>query len=105
MLRTIIAPALLVLSIAGASADEATTNVSYADLDLTRPADAKVLAARLQDAAAAVCLKANPDHVAPGALENCINASIHMAMSRIESDMDATVHDKVGNVRSAMHDL
>ena len=105
MLRAIIVPALLVLSIAGASADEATTNVSYADLDLSRPADAKVLAARLQDAAASVCLKANPENVSPGALENCINASIHMAVSRIESDMDATVHDKVGNVRSAMRDL
>lgn len=105
MLRSIIAPALLVLSIAGASADEATTNVSYSDLDLSRPADAKVLAARLQDAASAVCLKANPEDVAPGALANCINAAVHMAMSRIESNMDATVHDKLSNVRSAMHDL
>jgi len=105
MLRTILVPALLVLSIAGASADEATTNVSYADLDLSRPADAKVLAARLQDAATAVCLKANPENVTPGALEHCINASVHMAMSRIESNMDMVVRDKLGNVRTAMRDL
>jgi len=109
MLRTFILSlaltATLALGATAAYAEEATTNVSYADLDLSRPSDAKVLAARLQDAATAVCLKANPENVAPGALEHCINASVHMAMSRIESNMDAMVHDKLGNIRSAMHDL
>ena len=105
MLRTFALTALLALGATGAYAEEATTNVSYADLDLSRPADAKVLAARLQDAAAAVCLKANPENVTPGALENCINASVRMAMSRIQSNMDAVVNDKLGNIRSAMHDL
>jgi len=38
-------------------------------------------------------------------LEHCINASVHMAMSRIESNMDTVVRDKLGNVRSAMRDL
>lgn len=105
MLRTIATAALLTLSIASAQADEASTNVSYSDLDLSRPDDAKTLAARLQDAAAAVCLKANPVNVTPGALEHCIDASVHMAMSRIESNMDTVVRDKLGNVRSAMRDL
>jgi len=105
MLRTIATAALLTLSIASAQADEASTQVSYSDLDLSRPDDAKTLAARLQDAAAAVCLKANPANVQPGALEHCINASVHMAMSRIESDMDMVVRGKLGNVRSAMRDL
>ena len=110
MLRTLIVALTLTAPLAlGATAayadDAATTNVSYADLDLSRPADAKVLAARLQDAATAVCLKANPENVTPGALEHCINASVHMAMSRIESNMDTIVRDRLGNVRSAMRDL
>jgi UrcA family protein len=105
MLRTLTLTALLSLGITSAYADDASTMVSYSDLDLSRPADAKVLAARLQDAAASVCLKANPENVSHTAMYNCINASVHMAMSRIESDLDGTVHDKVTNVRTAMRDL
>ncbi|HEX4636745.1 MAG TPA: UrcA family protein [Rhizomicrobium sp.] len=105
MLRPLfLATALLTLGIAGARADDVTTRVSYSDLDLSRPADAKVLAARLQDAATAVCLKANPENVVKAALENCINISVHMAMSRMESDMDATVRDRLSNVRTAMRE-
>lgn len=105
MLRTIAVTALLVLGTTAAYADDASTQVSYSDLDLSKPADAKTLAARLQDAAASVCLKANPENVAPAAMANCINASVAMAMSRIETSMDAGVHDKVRNIRSAMKDL
>ena len=105
MLRSLTAATLLALGIASAHADEVTTQVSYSDLDLSRPADARILAARLQDAATAVCLKANPENVARMALENCISLSVHMAMSRIESDMNASVHDRLGNVRTAMRDL
>lgn len=108
MLRTqaLILTAFLAFGATAAYADdEVTTQVSYADLDLSRPADAKTLAARLQDAATSVCLKANPENVAPGALENCINASVHMAMSRIQTDMDNVVRDKLSNVRTAMKDL
>src|SRR5258708_31615408 len=105
MLRPLTITAFLALGIVSAHADDVTTQVAYSDLDLSRPADAKVLAARLQDAATAVCLKANPDNVAKAALENCINVSVHMAMSRIESDMNSTVHDRLSNVRTAMRDL
>src|SRR5258708_19559918 len=105
MLRTLTTAAFLVLGIASAHADDASTRVSYADLDLTQPSDAKTLAARLQDAATAVCLKANPENVSPGALENCINASVHMAMSRIESDMTDAVHDQLSNVRTPITHL
>ncbi len=106
MLRTLTVTALLALGITAAHAeDDVSTRVSYSDLDLSRPSDAKVLAARLQDAATSVCLKANPENLASGALETCINVSVHMAMSRIESDMDDTVHDKLTNVRTAMKDL
>ena len=106
MLRTLTLTALLSLGVTAAYAeDEVSTKVSYSDLDLSRPADAKVLAARLQDAATAVCLKANPANVGAGALENCISVSVHMAMSRIQSDMDEAIHDKLTNVRTAMKDL
>src|SRR5882757_1550515 len=100
MLRTLIAAALLTLNIASAHADDASTQVAYSDLDLSQPTDAKTLAARLQDAATSVCLKANPENISPVALENCINVSVHIAMSRIQSDMDSTVRDKLGNVRA-----
>jgi len=106
MLRTLTLTALLALCVTAAQAeDDVSTLVSYSDLDLSRPADAKVLAARLQDAATSVCLKANPEKVAAGALENCISISVHMAMSRIQSDMDDAVRGKLTNVRTAMRDL
>ena len=104
MLRPLTVTAFLALGIAGAHADDVSTQVSYSDLDLSRPADAKILAARLQDAATSVCLKANPDNVAKAALEHCIDISVHMAMSRIESDMDSRVQDRLRNVRTAMGD-
>ena len=63
MLRTLTVTALLTLSITAVHAEDASTLVSYADLDLSKPADAKTLAARLQDAATAVCLKANPENL------------------------------------------
>jgi len=105
MLRPLAITAFLALGIVSAQADDVTTQVAYSDLDLSRPADAKVLAARLQDAATAVCLKANPENVAKAALENCISVSVHMAMSRIESDMNEAVDGKLSNVRTAMRDL
>ena len=107
MLRTLTVTALLALSITAAQAEDASnasTLVSYADLDLSKPVDARTLAARLQDAATAVCLKANPENLQSMALENCVNMSVRMAMSRIESDMDEAVHDKLSNVPTAMQD-
>jgi UrcA family protein len=106
MLRTLTVTALLTLSIAAAHAEDAdaTTRVSYADLDLSKPSDAKTLAARLQDAATAVCLKANPDNLSSVALEHCVDMSVHLAMTRMQSDMDEAVQDKLSNVRTAMRD-
>ena len=105
MLRTFALTTLLTLGATAAYADDASTQVPYSDLDLSKPDDAKTLAARLQDAAASVCLKANPENVAPAAMANCINASVAMAVSRIQTDLDEVAHDKVGNVRTAMRDL
>ena len=105
MLRPLTLTALLfTLGVSAAYAEEPSTQVSYADLDLSKPADAKTLAARLQDAAAAVCLKANPENVRAPALENCVTMAVHMAMARIQSDMDEAVEYKLSNVRTAMRD-
>jgi UrcA family protein len=104
MLRTLTLTALLTLSITAAHAEDASTLVTYADLDLSKPTDARTLAARLQDAATAVCLKANPENLAAVALENCVDMSVHLAMARIESDMDQVVRYKLSNVRTAMKD-
>jgi UrcA family protein len=107
MLRILTVTALLALSITAAQAEDASnasTLVSYADLDLSKPVDARTLAARLQDAATAVCLKANPENLSPMALESCVDMSVHLAMARIESDMDEAVRDKLSNVRTAMRD-
>jgi len=104
MLRTLTLTALLTLSITAAHAEDASTLVTYADLDLSKPVDARTLAARLQDAATAVCLKANPENLSSMALESCVDMSVHLAMTRIESDLDQSVQYKLSNVRTAMRD-
>jgi UrcA family protein len=107
MLRTVTLAALLALGVTAAHAEDtedASTQVSYADLDLSKATDARTLAVRLQDAATAVCLKANPKNVAAAALEGCVAVSVRMAMSRIQTDMEGAVHDKLSNVRTAMRD-
>ena len=104
MLRTLTVTAFLALSITAAQAEDASTQVSYADLDLSKPTDARTLAARLQDAATAVCLKANPENLGATRLESCVDMSVHLAMARIQSDMDEAVQDKLSNVRTAMRD-
>ena len=104
MLRPLALSALLAFGITAAHAEEASTQVSYADLDLSKATDAKTFAARLQDAAAAVCLKANPENPSTAALESCVAMSVRMAMTRIQSDMDQDVEYKLSNVRTAMRD-
>lgn len=101
MLRSFTTAAILALGITAAHAD-ASTDVVYGDLDLSRPADARVLAARLQDAASSVCLKANPETIGRAAMQTCIDVSVSMAMTRIESSLDQAVHAKLINVRTAM---
>jgi UrcA family protein len=109
MFRTFAAAAILTLGMTAAHADDASTdleevstNVTYGDLDLSRPADVRILADRLQEAAMSVCLKANPENTSPSMLRNCVNLSVSMAMSRIEDSLDQTVHAKLVDVRTAM---
>ena len=104
MLRTLTIAACLALGVSAAHAADATTEVNYSDLDLSKPSDARTLAARLRDAASAVCLKANPVNVSAAALEKCVNLSVRMAMTRLQSEMDEAVSGKISNVRTAMRD-
>ena len=104
MLRPLALAALFALGATAAHAEDVSTQVNYGDLDLSKPSDAKTLAARLQDAATAVCLKANPENPMPMAMQNCVSVSVHMAMTRIQNDMEEAVHDKISLVRTAMRD-
>lgn len=104
MLRTLTLAALLALGATAAQAEDVSTQVTYGDLDLSKPSDAKTLAARLQDAATAVCMKANPENPMPMAMQNCVNLSVHMAMTRIQNDMEGAVAEKISLVRTAMRD-
>ena len=103
LFRTLATTAILALGLTAAHAetDIATTLVAYGDLNLSQPADAKVLADRLQVAAKSVCLQANPD-IAPSDLSVCADTAIHMAMGRIETSLDQKVHSTLGNVRISM---
>jgi UrcA family protein len=103
MFRSFTTAVILAFAVTAAHADDfASTNVTFGDLDLSQPADAKVLADRLEGAAKSVCAQANPDDIAPTLLQNCVNNSISMAMSQIESHLDQSVHAKLVNIRTAM---
>lgn len=97
--------ALLAFSLTAAHAEElmtVSTTVVYGDLDLGRPSDAQTLAVRLNEAAKAVCTKANPETLIPAQMQSCIDAAVTMAMERIESSLDSHVHDSLSGVRTAL---
>jgi UrcA family protein len=103
LFRTITAAALFTLGLSAAHAEDgiATTLVAYGDLNLSQPADAKMLADRLQVAAKSVCLQANPA-IAQSDMEVCADTAISIAMGRIETSLDQKVHASLGNVRISM---
>jgi UrcA family protein len=109
MFRTIATAAILTLGMTAAHAEDVTTDlaevstkVAYGDLDLSQPADARILADRLREAAMSVCLKADPENLSSSMLRNCVDTSVSMAMSRIEDSLDEAVHAKLVSVRTAM---
>jgi UrcA family protein len=109
MFRTFATAAIFTLGMTAAHAEgvstdvkDVSTNVWYGDLDLSQPADARILAGRLQEAAMSVCLKANAKNTSSGILRSCVDVSVSMAMSRIEDSLDQAVHAKLLNVRTAM---
>jgi UrcA family protein len=102
---TFTASTILALGITAAHADDDTiisTTVAFGDLDLSQPANAKILADRLQDAAKSVCLKANPDIDSMAEMRDCVDTAVSMAMAQVEDRLDQTVHADLINVRTSM---
>jgi UrcA family protein len=84
---TVLAAATLLggISIAApATAQDATVHVSYADLDLTQPADLSTLKGRIEDAVKKVCNRVEP-RIMSGqvAWEQCKAASLADAMEQL----------------------
>jgi UrcA family protein len=104
LFRSFTTAALLALGITAAQADDlsqASTTVSFGDLNLSQPADAKILADRLEDAATSVCLKVNPD-LSPALMQQCIDSAISIAMTGIQDRLDQDVRAKLFVVRSSL---
>jgi len=105
LFRTFTAAAILALGITAAYADDynsASINVAFDDLNLSQPADAKILANRLQDAAKSVCLKANPEIDNQSLMQDCIDDAINTAMGRIETSLEQPAHADLVNIRTSM---
>ena len=103
MFRSFAAAALFILSVTAARADSASVNVAYGDLNLARAADARILAQRLDGAARLACRDANAGERGFGArreMQQCVDAAIATAMSRIEADFDRAVRVYLVNARA-----
>lgn len=69
-----------------AAAVPAGVTVSYRDLQLSRPADVRVLYARLQRAAESVCVAPSPYELQRYAVfERCVQVTVRDAVARINS--------------------
>jgi UrcA family protein len=106
MLRTFATAALLALSVTAAQAGDAppSVNVAFGDLNLSHPADAKILAGRLQAAAIHVCHDATDglygvaaDHV----MRECVRDAIDVALAHIASSQTNAVRANLVSDRVA----
>lgn len=91
LFRTALITAATLLTLNIATAQAATTNVTFGDLNLAHPEDAKVLAGRLQAAAKQVCLTANPDLDGKPEMQQCMNTAISLALAHIQNRIDESV--------------
>ena len=96
MLRTITTAALLALSITAAQANDIqpSVTVAFGDLNLSHPADAKILAGRLEAAAVQVCHAAGSGLVGAAAFKEmhaCTDTAISMALNRIQAAIGQAV--------------
>jgi UrcA family protein len=103
MLRILTAAAILALSANAALADsQASVDVPFGDLNLSRSHDAKILAERLETAASAVCLKVNrdmPGAIPAYAMQDCIDTAVNIAVSRIQSSLENKLRATLVNAR------
>ncbi len=108
MFRTFATAALLTLTITAAHAGDATSpsvSVAFGDLNLSHPADAKILAGRLQAAAVQVCQDAaNGQHgvAAQHAIRECVREAIDIALAHIASSQTNAVRANLVSDRQSM---
>lgn len=95
MLRPLALAAFLACAATAAQAETMSTQVAYGDLNITNPADAKVLAVRLHAAATEVCLTANggapASHYAEAVVQQCVDRAIGGAIASIQHNMELSV--------------
>lgn len=105
MLRPLIAAAFVAFTATAAMAD--ATNeiaVAFGDLNLSRPADASILANRLRAAAKQVCLNVISAQYPTGiatdkAMRECMTSAIDLAVARIEGRLDKSVRASLATSR------
>jgi UrcA family protein len=107
MLRTLTAAALLALAATAAMANTGNEiTVTFGDLNLARPADAKILADRLQVAASQACRNVMAENPAgfstEKAMRECMTSAIDIAIARIEGRLDKAVR---ANLPGASRDI
>lgn len=98
MLRALSTTALLILAVTTAQAttvtpvDVASIDVTYGDLNLSKPQDAAILAERLQAAAHEVCLKTNDatPSVRKILMRRCVDQAVSKATSQIWADIESS---------------
>lgn len=104
MFRTFTAATLLTFAVTAAQAAPlspppayAEMNVAYGDLNLTSPADAAVLADRLQIAAMTVCMKTNDakSSVRKILVRRCVDAAVAKATSQIRSQIESSPYQAI----------
>jgi UrcA family protein len=105
LFRTIAAAAILALAATTAqAASPSSIDVAFGDLNLSSPADAKILAERLQAAAKTVCLNVNSD-IKADEMQQCTDAAIDMAMAKIAFRLDQQVRANLVAGRAPLDNL
>jgi UrcA family protein len=108
MLRIITATALFALIATAADAGDASppsTIVRFSDLNLSHPADAKILAGRLEVAAKQVCREEGSGQTGVAAMKEmraCTDAAIGMALARIQSAVGQAVRAQLAGDRQTL---
>jgi len=108
MLRIITIAALLALTATAADAGDTSppsTIVSFSDLNLSHPADAKVLAGRLEAAAKQVCREEGSGQVGVAAMHEmraCADIAVNVALARIQAAVGQAVRAQLASDRQTL---
>lgn len=107
MLRAITTAAVFALIATAANAGDAppSTIVNFSDLNLSHPADAKVLAGRLEAAAKQVCREEGSGQVGVAAMKEmraCTDAATSMALAHIQAAIGQAVRAQLVSDRQTL---